>query len=213
MGLALLAQTILRTQLTVDELQDGVGFGDLAGKVVSLVFFFQAEDGIRDLTVTGVQTCALPISLAHRRVFVSGFLAFVLASFLLVPMLGRNFFPAVDSGQILMHVRLQVGTRVEDSATVFAAIEQAIRRVIPPAELGTLVDNIGMPVSGINLSYNNTGTIGTHDGDVQIALQPVHRPTAEYVKTLREQLPARFPGDRKSVVEGKSVDLGGRRII
>ncbi|HTD77845.1 MAG TPA: efflux RND transporter permease subunit, partial [Chloroflexota bacterium] len=106
----------------------------------------------------------------------------------------RNFFPAVDSGQILMHVRLQVGTRVEDSATVFAAIEQAIRRVIPPAELGTLVDNIGMPVSGINLSYNNTGTIGTQDGDIQIALKPVHRPTAEYVKTLREQLPTRFPG-------------------
>ena len=136
----------------------------------------------------------LQLALSHRRVFIVGFVGVVLASFLLVPMLGRNFFPAVDSGQILMHVRLQVGTRVEDSATVFAAIEQAIRRVIPPAELGTLVDNIGMPVSGINLSYNNTGTIGTQDGDVQIALQPVHRPTAEYVKTLREQLPARFPG-------------------
>ena len=136
----------------------------------------------------------LQLALSHRRVFIVGFVGVVLASFLLVPMLGRNFFPAVDSGQILMHVRLQVGTRVEDSATVFAAIEQAIRRVIPPAELGTLVDNIGMPVSGINLSYNNTGTIGTQDGDVQIALKPVHRPTAEYVKTLREQLPARFPG-------------------
>ena len=136
----------------------------------------------------------LQLALSHRRVFIVGFVGVVLASFLLVPMLGRNFFPAVDSGQILMHVRLQVGTRVEDSATVFAAIEQAIRRVIPPAELGTLVDNIGMPVSGINLSYNNTGTIGTQDGDIQIALQPVHRPTAEYVKTLREQLPARFPG-------------------
>ena len=136
----------------------------------------------------------LQLALSHRRVFIVGFVGVVLASFLLVPLLGRNFFPAVDSGQILMHVRLQVGTRVEDSATVFAAIEQAIRRVIPPAELGTLVDNIGMPVSGINLSYNNTGTIGTQDGDVQIALKPVHRPTAEYVKTLREQLPARFPG-------------------
>ena len=136
----------------------------------------------------------LQLALSHRRVFIVGFVGVVLASFLLVPLLGRNFFPAVDSGQILMHVRLQVGTRVEDSATVFAAIEKAIRRVIPPAELGTLVDNIGMPVSGINLSYNNTGTIGTQDGDIQIALQPVHRPTAEYVKTLREQLPARFPG-------------------
>ncbi len=136
----------------------------------------------------------LQLALSHRRVFIVGFVGVVLTSFLLVPLLGRNFFPAVDSGQILMHVRLQVGTRVEDSATVFAAIEKAIRRVIPPAELGTLVDNIGMPVSGINLSYNNTGTIGTQDGDIQIALKPVHRPTAEYVKTLREQLPARFPG-------------------
>jgi multidrug efflux pump subunit AcrB len=136
----------------------------------------------------------LQLALSHRRSFVVGFLGVVLASFLLVPMLGRNFFPAVDSGQILMHVRLQVGTRVEDTANVFAKIENAIRGVIPPAELGTLVDNVGMPVSGINLSYNNTGTIGTQDGDVQILLQPVHRPTADYVRTLREQLPVRFPG-------------------
>jgi multidrug efflux pump subunit AcrB len=125
---------------------------------------------------------------------VIGFLAFVAASFLLVPMLGRNFFPAVDSGQILMHVRLQVGTRVEDSANVFGQIQNAIRAVIPPAELGTLVDNVGMPVSGINLSYNNSGTIGSQDGDIQISLNPVHGPTAEYVRRLREELPVRFPG-------------------
>ncbi|HWW83634.1 MAG TPA: efflux RND transporter permease subunit, partial [Vicinamibacterales bacterium] len=120
----------------------------------------------------------LQLALAHRRVLVSGFLAVVLASFLLVPMLGRNFFPAVDSGQILMHVRLQVGTRVEVSANEFGSIQNAIRAIIPPAELGTLVDNIGMPVSGINLAYNNTGTIGEQDGDIQISLEPVHRPTA-----------------------------------
>ena len=136
----------------------------------------------------------LQLALHHRRGFVIGFLGFVLASFLLVPMLGRNFFPAVDSGQILMHARLQVGTRVEDSANEFGRIENVIRQVIPPAELGTLVDNIGMPVSGINLSYNNTGTIGEQDGDIQIALKPVHGPTAEYVRRLREQLPLRFPG-------------------
>jgi multidrug efflux pump subunit AcrB len=136
----------------------------------------------------------LQLALSHRRPFVVGFLGVVLASFLLVPMLGRNFFPAVDSGQILMHVRLQVGTRVEDSANVFARIQNAIREVIPPAELGTLVDNVGMPVSGINLSYNNTGTIGSQDGDIQVSLKPVHRPTADYVRRLREQLPVRFPG-------------------
>jgi multidrug efflux pump subunit AcrB len=136
----------------------------------------------------------LQLALSHRRVFVIGFLAVVLASFLLVPMLGRNFFPAVDSGQILMHARLQVGTRVEDSANVFGKIQNAIREIIPPAELGTLVDNVGMPVSGINLAYNNTGTIGSQDGDIQISLNPGHRPSAEYVQKLREVLPVRFPG-------------------
>jgi multidrug efflux pump subunit AcrB len=136
----------------------------------------------------------LQLALHHRPAFVIGFLGVVLASFLLTPMLGRNFFPAVDSGQILMHVRLQVGTRVEDSANTFAGIQNAIREAIPPAELGTLVDNVGLPVSGINLSYNNTGTIGSQDGDIQISLNPVHRPTADYVRRLREVLPVRFPG-------------------
>src|SRR6202521_5942922 len=102
--------------------------------------------------IRGQYHALLQLALSHRRAFVVGFVGVVLASFALVPMLGRNFFPAIDSGQILMHVRLQVGTRVEDSATVFAKIESAIREVIPPVELGTLVDNVGMPVSGINLS-------------------------------------------------------------
>src|ERR1700681_4952913 len=136
----------------------------------------------------------LQLALTQRRAFVVGFLVVVLASFLLVPMLGRNFFPAVDSGQILLHVRLQVGTRVEDSANVFAKIQNAIRKVIPAAEMGTLVDNVGMPISGINLAYNNTGTMGSQDGDIQISLKPAHRPTAEYVQKLREVLPVRFPG-------------------
>jgi multidrug efflux pump subunit AcrB len=136
----------------------------------------------------------LQLGLTHRRAFVTGFLAFVFASFLMVPLLGRNFFPEVDSGAILMHVRLQVGTRIEDSAEEFGRIQDAIRKIIPPAELATVVDNIGMPVSGINLAYNNTGTIGEQDGDVQISLKPGHRATAEYVNRLREALPVRFPG-------------------
>ena len=156
----------------------------------------------------GVRTqyqALLQLAIGHRRVFVVGFLAFVLASFLLVPMLGRNFFPAVDSGQILMHVRLQVGTRIEDSANVFGRIQSAIRQVIPPSELAALVDNVGMPVSGINLSYNNTGTIGSQDGDIQISLNPKHAPTAQYVRTLREQLPLRFPGCTFSFVTADIV--------
>jgi multidrug efflux pump subunit AcrB len=147
----------------------------------------------------------LQLALTHRRVFVPGFLVFVLASFLLVPLLGRNFFPDVDSGRILMHVRLQVGTRVEDSAAQFGQIQNAIRKIIPPAQLASLVDNIGMPVSGINLSYNNTGTIGEQDGDVQIALNPGHRPTAEYVSKLRKALPVSFPGSTFSFLPADIV--------
>ena len=124
----------------------------------------------------------LMLALAHRAVFVIGFLAFVAGSFALTPFLGRDFFPSVDAGQILMHARTRVGTRVEESANQFAEITKAIRQIIPPEELATIVDNIGMPVSGINMTYNNTGTIGTQDGDIQIKLREGHRPTAEYVR-------------------------------
>jgi len=136
----------------------------------------------------------LEAALLHRKVFVAGFMGFVLLSFALVPFLGRNFFPAVDGGQILMHVRLPVGTRLENSAIEFAKIQEAIRRVIPSEEILTLVDNIGMPTSSINLTYNNTGVIGSQDGDVQIALKEGHKPTEDYVKHLREELPKQFPG-------------------
>jgi multidrug efflux pump subunit AcrB len=139
--------------------------------------------------------CAmLSLALSRRPLFVTGFLGLVAVSFLLVPFLGRNFFPAVDGGAILMHVRTQVGTRVEETANQFADIQKAIRGVIPPDEIETLTDNIGMPISGINLTYNNTGVIGTQDGDVQIKLREGHRPTEGYVKALREQLPRQFPG-------------------
>jgi multidrug efflux pump subunit AcrB len=136
----------------------------------------------------------LALAMQRRRVFVAGFLCFVAASFLLVPYLGRNFFPAVDTGSILMHVRTQIGTRIEESANQFADVQKAIRKIIPPAEIETVADNIGMPVSGINMTYNNTGVIGSQDGDVQIKLKQGHRPTADYVRALREQLPRAFPG-------------------
>jgi multidrug efflux pump subunit AcrB len=136
----------------------------------------------------------LALAMSRRPVFVIGFLSFVAVSFLLVPFLGRNFFPSVDAGAILMHVRTQVGTRVEETANQFADIQKAIRKIIPPEEIDTVADNIGMPISGINLTYNNTGVIGTQDGDVQIKLKEGHRPTEGYVKALREQLPRQFPG-------------------
>src|SRR6202162_1743740 len=147
--------------------------------------FERARGGYRDL---------LSLVMLRRRVFVIGFLGFVGVSFLLVPYLGRNFFPSVDAGAILMHVRTQVVTRVEESANQFADVQKAIRKIIPPGEIETLADNIGMPISGINMTYNNTGVIGPMDGDVQIKLREGHRPTVEYVQALREQLPRAFPG-------------------
>ncbi len=136
----------------------------------------------------------LALALSHRPAFVTGFLACVVLSFLLVPFLGRNFFPSVDAGQMLIHVRQQIGTRVEEAANRLAEVQRAIRQVIPPDELDTMADNIGMPVSGINMTYNNTGVIGPQDGDIQIKLREGHRPTAEYVRELREKLPRDFPG-------------------
>jgi multidrug efflux pump subunit AcrB len=136
----------------------------------------------------------LEMALSHRPVFVTGFLAFVAVSFLLVPFLGRNFFPSVDTGQILIHVRTQVGTRVEETANKLADVQKAIRQIIPPEMIETMADNIGMPISGINLTYNNTGVIGPQDGDIQIKLKEDHKPTDDYVRELRERLPREFPG-------------------
>ena len=136
----------------------------------------------------------LEMALRRRIVFAAGFLGFVFASFALVPFLGRDFFPSVDAGQILMHARTQIGTRVEDTSRQFAEIQKAIRQIIPAEELATVVDNVGMPGSGINMTYNSTGTIGTQDGDIQIKLKENHKPTAGYIRTLREELPLRFPG-------------------
>jgi CzcA family heavy metal efflux pump len=147
--------------------------------------FERYRSGYRDL---------LGLALMHRPTFVIGFISFVAVSFALVPYLGRNFFPSVDAGQILMHVRTQVGTRVEDAANQFADIQKVIRTVIPAGEIETMADNIGMPISGINMTYNNTGVIGPQDGDIQIKLREGHEPTEGYVKALREKLPAQFPG-------------------
>ena len=136
----------------------------------------------------------LVLAMENKKVFIPGFLSIVAISFALVPWLGRDFFPDVDSGQIKMHVRAQVGTRIEETAKLFDQVEQHIRNKIPANELGAIVDNMGLTVSGINQVYNNTGTIGPQDGDILIALNEGHRPTAEYVAELRKSLVQAFPG-------------------
>src|SRR6201999_3131590 len=132
--------------------------------------------------------------LEHRRVFLSGFLLFCLSSLLLIPWLGQDFFPAVDAGQFLLHVRAKTGTRIEETARDVDQVDRYIRSQIPSNELAGILDNIGVPTSGINLSYNNTGTIGNADADILVSLQPNHHPTAEYVARLRENLPKQLPG-------------------
>jgi multidrug efflux pump subunit AcrB len=131
---------------------------------------------------------AMPITI------IAGFAVIVAVSFGLAPFLGENFFPSVDSGQILMHVRAQPGTRIEETARLFENVEQTVRSTIPPDQLDNIVDNIGLPYSGINMAYQNTGTIGPEDGDALISLKEDHGPTAGYVKALRTALPQKFPG-------------------
>jgi CzcA family heavy metal efflux pump len=136
----------------------------------------------------------LAAALGRRRLFVLGFLGAVAASLAILPLLGSNFFPTVDAGQIALHVRVPVGSRIEDSAAQFDRIERRIRTIIPPGELAAVVDNIGLAFSAINVTYNNSGTVGPQDGDILISLTQGHHPTEGYVKAMREQLPRAFPG-------------------
>ncbi|WP_260599999.1 efflux RND transporter permease subunit [Sphingomonas endolithica] len=124
-----------------------------------------------------------------------GFMVSVLLSFLLTPFLGRNFFPSVDSGQIAMHVRAPVGSRIENTSAEFQRIEAKIKALLPEGEITSVTDNIGLPVSSINTVYNNSGTIGPQDGDILITLGKEHAPTAEHVALLRRELPRAFPAD------------------
>ena len=155
--------------------------------------FQQAFDD-RFIRVRARYRSLLLLALGSPKTFIAGFLACVVLSFGLWPFLGENFFPAVDSGQILMHVRAQAGTRIEETARLFDLVEQTIRRTIPPDQLDNIVDNIGLPFSGINMAYQNTGTIGPEDGDALISLGEDHAPTETYIKRLRTILPQQFPG-------------------
>ena len=136
----------------------------------------------------------LLIVLSHRRQFIIGFLGFVLITFVLVPWLGRDFFPAVDGGEIKLHIRAETGTRIEETANLCDQIERVIRNEIPAVELKNIVDNIGLPVSGINLTYSNSSPIGPGDADILISMNEGHHPTEQYVKALRESLKKAFPG-------------------
>jgi multidrug efflux pump subunit AcrB len=136
---------------------------------------------------------ALRWCLEHRRVVFAGMGALVLISFSLIPFLGRDFFPSVDAGQFRLHVRAPAGTRLESTQERFFQVGRAIREVIPPNEIQNVLDNIGLPTSGINLAFSDNATISSADGEILVALNPNHKPTAQYVKILREKLHHDFP--------------------
>jgi len=134
-------------------------------------------------------------ALHHRGAFLGVFLGFLVISLaLLGPWLGSDFFPSVDGGQIKLHLRAHSGLRVEETAKLCDEVDTVIRRVIPEDELDSVVDNIGMPTSGINLSYSNSAPIGPSDADILISLKSGHRPSDEYVRKLRRELNGNLPG-------------------
>jgi multidrug efflux pump subunit AcrB len=137
-----------------------------------------------------LETC-----LHHRRIFLIAFFAASLGSLaILIPWLGRDFFPNVDSGTFKLHLRGPTSMRIEDTAFLCDVVERSIRSQIPADEIQSIIDNIGLPYSGINLSYSNSAPVGTSDADILVTLSANHHPTDDYIHRLRQTLPKQFPG-------------------
>lgn len=150
--------------------------------------FEDAFERLRDSYRNALEAC-----MREGRWFAAAFLAVCVASLGFVFVLGQDLFPQVDAGLMRLHVRARTGLRIEETARLTDEIENTVRTIIPAGELDTTLDNIGLPYSGINLSYSNAGTIGTPDAEILVSLREGHRPTTQYVKLLREELPRRFP--------------------
>jgi multidrug efflux pump subunit AcrB len=136
----------------------------------------------------------LASALAHRKFVALSFFLLVGVCLALAPMLGQDFFPQVDAGQIRMHVRAPAGTRIEETEQYFAQVENVVRQIVPADELTDILDNIGLPYSGFNIALSDSATIGNFDGDIMVSLRPGdHAPTADYVRELRTRLRRDFP--------------------
>ena len=129
----------------------------------------------------------------HRRAFIPIFLGLCIVTFVLLPFLGEDFFPSTDSGQFILHVRAPTGMRIEETARLFDLVEDEIRKEIPPSQIDNILDNIGLPYSGMNTQHLTDGTLGAGDGDILVTLKQKHGPTADYVRALRRNLPRIFP--------------------
>jgi multidrug efflux pump subunit AcrB len=169
------------------------GESDSAGKPHSIIWRVHFAFNRRFELFRAAYTGLLDWTLDHRAAVLVGFMAFSLASLGLVFLIGSDFFPTVDSGQIRLHARAAAGTRIEKTEMIFADIENEIRKVIPAKELETILDNIGLPNGGFNLGFGDSPSIGTSDGDILVSLTPEHTSTALYTERLRKRLHQRFP--------------------
>jgi multidrug efflux pump subunit AcrB len=170
---------------------EAVAHADRRNPFVRLQLIFEnAFEKFRGRYRVLLETC-----IRHRVLFTIFFFAACLATVIgLFPWLGQDFFPAIDAGQFKLHLRAQTGTRIEETADLCDRIDQSIRDLIPASEISNILDNIGLPYSGINTSYSNSGAIGPADADIQVSLEENHHPTNGYVRELRARLPEQFPG-------------------
>lgn len=159
-------------------------------------FFGHINDRFNDgyLWVRGRYIDALRLFLHHRRVALSASAGVMATAFLLLPFIGRDFFPSVDAGQFRLHVRTPAGTRIEETKVLFSQVEEQIRHTIPAKELDLVLDNIGLPPETFNYAFGDGATIGSFDGEVLVSLNGKHHgPTEKYVKQLRKRLHEQFP--------------------
>ncbi|HXA67929.1 MAG TPA: efflux RND transporter permease subunit [Bryobacteraceae bacterium] len=172
--------------------EHGEGAGD--GKRHSIIWRTHFAFNRRFERFRAAYTGLLDWTLEHRRAVLTGFMVFALGSLGLIFLIGSDFFPTVDSGQIRLHARAAAGTRIEKTEMIFADIEREIRSVIPGRELDTILDNIGLPNGGFNLGFGDSPSIGTSDGDILISLTPEHESSEIYTERLRKRLHEKFPG-------------------
>ena len=185
-----LSRTLVPTLVMM--LMDGDHAAAAQGKPSLLQRVYRSFDAQFE-RVRRVYTLSISAALTHRGRFISLFFGFCVLSCVIYPFLGRDFFPSVDAGQIRLHMRAPTGTRIEETTRIADAVESVIREMIPEDQLDTILDNIGLPNSGINLSYSNAGTIGTMDAEILMSLKHGHAPTDKFVTQLRNELPKRFP--------------------